>query len=1083
VAAVASASGTATSITTSTFISPTNGATFVDPNQPFQWTTVASAQAYELWIGSTAGAHDVFHGSEIQATGQTVPDLPTATILYATIWTEVGGAWTSSGISFTTTSAALLTNPTNGETDVARNLTVQWTTVSNAQAYELYIGTTAGANNIYNGRQVQVTSQSISGLPANETLYARIWTELSGVWYHTDVSFSTAPAAILTSPLNGQTAVDPEQPFTWTAVSNGQAYELWVGTTLGGYDVFQGSEIQGTTQLVSNMPVGTTLFARLWTEVGGAWYPSDISFTTMPGALLTNPVLGASNVSRNITFQWTTVSNAQAYELYIGTTQGANNVYNGPQTQATSVAISNLPAAQLLYARIWTKVGGTWYHSDISFNTTPASILTNLNSGASNIPPGTITFTWQSMSNAQAYELWVGTSIGGNNIFEGNEVQATSQYIFSLPAATQLYARIWTEVAGVWYYSDAGFTTSPTAILSNPAPGQINFDPTQPFQWNAVSGAQAYELYIGSTQGASNIFNGHQIQATSELVEGLPPATLLYVRVWTEIASAWYYSDSTITTSPGAEFTFPNPGFTLAVDPGEAFQWTTGSGGQAYELWIGTTQGGHDVFQGNEIQTTSEIVPGLPPGAALWARIFTKVNGSWMNYSDVQFNTLSQASFIYPVDQKTAVNSSQPIQWAAVPGATAYALTIGSSPGASDVYQGGWTTATSVPVSLPSGVRLYATIMTQLGLSYTLASGAVGGTSYEHATFWTEQVPQTPVFTYPTNGQTNVDSGQPFKWGTVPGATSYYLNIGTTLGGSDLLSSGPIQTTERFVSGLPMNTLLYARAGANVGGQWYTTDISFTVTAATTGFASRLQSAFAEANTVNHMAGVVGDLYPNTPLYAEIYSRNRYPTADCGDFATVLLARDNDTNIGQSRVLNIAFNVGTLDTHEATELFNTDQQSWMIVDPNFDLSPVRTSDGGWATAQDMQNATLGQKWSAISYTFLGPQGSSQVSGYYLDYPLLYLNIQNEGSTYYKQPPNPIAPYLTAVPLPANATQQHVWIAETGGGEPAQLTVDGVAQSLATPGIEHSTSCFAAYDSISTTQSDVSLYYPNRYVFP
>ena len=55
--------------------------------------------------------------------------------------------------------------------------------------------------------------------------------------------------ATLITPANGASNIDPTYPiqFTWTSVSDEQAYYLYVGTTLGGKDVVNSGETQQTS--------------------------------------------------------------------------------------------------------------------------------------------------------------------------------------------------------------------------------------------------------------------------------------------------------------------------------------------------------------------------------------------------------------------------------------------------------------------------------------------------------------------------------------------------------------------------------------------------------------------------------------------------------------------------------------------------------------------------------------------------------------------------------------------------------------------------------------------------------------------
>src|SRR5262249_10326310 len=70
-------------------------------------------------------------------------------------------------------------------------------------------------------------------------------------------------------------------------------------------------------------------------------------------------------------FRWTSVADALAYYLYVGTTPGSKDVVDTGEIQATSYTVPSLPTGQTLYARIYTKTTSGWQHSDITFGVGP----------------------------------------------------------------------------------------------------------------------------------------------------------------------------------------------------------------------------------------------------------------------------------------------------------------------------------------------------------------------------------------------------------------------------------------------------------------------------------------------------------------------------------------------------------------------------------------------------------------------------------------------------------------------------------------------------------------------------------------
>jgi PKD repeat protein len=87
--------------------------------------------------------------------------------------------------------------------------------------------------------------------------------------------------------------------------------------------------------------------------------------------------------------------------------------------------------------------------------------------------------------------------------------------------------------------------------------------------------------------------------------------------------------------------------------------------------------------------------------------------------------------------------------------------------------------------------------------------------------------------TYPTAGQTDVNTATPFSWADIPAGRGYQLWIGTSRGDGSLLKSGALsaRTSTYQVPELPTGVTLWARLYTKVAGDWGNwQDVSFTVT-------------------------------------------------------------------------------------------------------------------------------------------------------------------------------------------------------------------------------------------------------------
>ena len=1068
-----------------TLTSPVNGATNVDMTLPMRWTTVLNAQAYYLYVGTTPGTNGLVNTGAIQQTSHLATGLPGGQAVFARVWTEVGGNWRYNDSSFTTAApvpvVATLTTPVNGATNVDVTLPLQWTTVAGAQAYELYLGSTLGAKDLVDSYQIQQTSYLATGVPRNQTVFARLWTEVSGIWRSSDSSFTTAVpvpvVATLTSPVNGATNVDMTLPMQWTTVAGAQAYELYLGSTLGAKDLLDTGQTQQTSSLATGVSGGQTVFARLWTEVGGIWQSTDSGFTSAMVPLvatLSSPVNGATNVNMTLPMQWTTVAGAQAYELYLGSTLGAKDFVDSYQIKQTSYLATRLPGPQAVFARLWTETGGIWRSTDISFTTAaPVPVVATFTSpvnGATNVDM-TLPMQWTPVAGAQAYELYLGSTLGAQDFLDTYQTQQTSYLATSVPGGQTVFARLWTEVGSIWRSSDSSFTTVMpfVATITSPVNGATNVNMTLPIQWTTVAGAQAYYLYGGSSLGANDLINTGEIQQTSYLTRGVPGGQTVFARMWTEVVGIWRYVDTTFgAASVTAILTYPPYGG-VNVDQNQPATWTTIAGAQAYELYIGSTQGANDIADSSEILSATYPMTRLPVGPTLYARLWTETAGVWL-YQDSTFTAAPTGpQFVFPADGEVAVDATQPFRWTPPPNASAQELRVGTSAGANDLFDSGAMVATSAVVNgLPITGALYARVLSNV-------NGVWHSTDIA---FTLEASSPISSIVVPSNGQPAFNTVQPFAWSAVPLARGYRLTIGSTPGGNDLHDSGVINVTQRFVPALPLG-LLYGRVLTNVQGQWQPSDFTFTVTANTASAAVQIQRALGATDVVRQMA-----LADNVPFSWTVLAVAPGVTVTCVDYAEALLDVLADMNIQlPARRLDVALNPNGYDVHTLVEMFDPDSQSWMLLDPTFDLTVSRTGDGNWATAEDMSAATRAELWSNVSYVFLGGLGDFYARKYYLDYPLLFVDIYHAGQSPIHGQGGPVLPYMVSVPtMPVSS--QGLYIAGCAADLVTDLLVNGVDTSIDCSGVDGLSYVFAAGSIAPTSQTtgSTTVYSPMRFVF-
>jgi hypothetical protein len=165
-----------------------------DLGQGIAWTTILGADSYLLNVGSAPGAKDLLDSGEVLRNDYQTPALPAGQQVYARIWTKYAGQWRNRETSVTLAGAAL-TSPFADATGAAtvnqQGELFQWTTISNAEAYYLYVGTQPGGKDIVETGELHMTSYLVKNLPKNTRIYVSVWTKANGVWNGTSSTFVT----------------------------------------------------------------------------------------------------------------------------------------------------------------------------------------------------------------------------------------------------------------------------------------------------------------------------------------------------------------------------------------------------------------------------------------------------------------------------------------------------------------------------------------------------------------------------------------------------------------------------------------------------------------------------------------------------------------------------------------------------------------------------------------------------------------------------------------------------------------------------------------------------------------------------
>ena len=390
--------------------------------------------AYTLYVGTSPAASDVVNQNVGTALSTVVNGLPAdGRTLYVRLLSNIAGGWQYNDYTLTASSAGLqkaqLISPAPASTLTSSTATFQWTGGVGPTRYWLYVGTTAGAFDLFNMDAGSALSFVVSNLPADgRTLYVRLHSLMNGAWQYNDYTLTASAAAPqkaqLISPAPGSTLTSSTVALQWTGGTNVARYWIYVGSTQGAFDLVNRDMNTGLSTVASGLPVdGRTVYVRLLSNINGQWDFNDYTLTaatvvpTVTRAELTSPAPGSTLTSATVTFTWTGGTGATQYWLYVGTAAGAFDLVNRDMGTNLSTVASGLPTdGRTLYVRLYSNIAGAWQYND--YVLTSATIVISQKAELTSPAPGStltassVTFQWTGGTGVTQYWLYVGSAAG-----------------------------------------------------------------------------------------------------------------------------------------------------------------------------------------------------------------------------------------------------------------------------------------------------------------------------------------------------------------------------------------------------------------------------------------------------------------------------------------------------------------------------------------------------------------------------------------------------------------------------------------------------------------------------------------------
>ena len=436
------------------------------------------------------------------------------------------------------------------------------------------------------------------------------------------------------------------------------------------------------------------------------------------------------------------------------------------------------------------------------------------------------TLSWNKTSGASTYRLEVNTKsdFTGTVVFDNSSITGTLQALSGLSNNTTYYWKVTAAsnaLAKTSTSSVYSFTTKlATTTLSSPANNSSGMSLTPTLSWSAVAGADKYRLEVNIKPDFSGtvIYDQNTLTSTSKIIGGLADNVKYYWRV-TALNNAGNSGNASsifsFTTTQSVLVAGTNGAIGVSTSP--TLSWNKTSGASTYRLEVNTKSDftGTVVFNNNTIADTMQSLSGLAYNTTYYWRVTAKSNALAKTSSSAIYNfttKLNGPSLISPVNNATGISLIPVLRWSAVEGADKYKLEVNSKNDFSGtiIFNSDTITTISRQLSGLSNDSQYFWRLTALNNygNFSNVSGTNNFTTTSSGSI------------LPLNGSLAVGLSPSIKWASVPGATSYELQVDTssTFSGTLFFDSSSLTDTAATIGSLFHNTKYFWRVRATGSG-------------------------------------------------------------------------------------------------------------------------------------------------------------------------------------------------------------------------------------------------------------------------